>query len=257
MTTTDTLIEQAAKACVNARKGIALTGAGISVESGIPPFRGKGGLWEKIDPMKYAHIDALERNPKEVWQILFMGITDVLSKAAPNDGHLGLQRLEALGVLQTIITQNVDGLHQAAGSSDVIEFHGTHTVLRCMQCTQRYDWQAVTLDTIPPRCSCGADLRPDVVLFGEAIDVGLLHRSQRLAASCDLMLVVGTSATVEPAAYLPIIAKQSGAFIVEINPEPTPLTRQISNVTLLGPAGEMMNGIISAVQTLRTEKKAK
>lgn len=254
MTTTDTLIEQAAQACVNAQKGVALTGAGISVESGIPPFRGKGGLWEKIDPLKYAHIDALERNPEEVWRVLFVGIADVLTKAAPNDGHTGLQRMEALGILQTIITQNVDGLHQAAGSSDVIEFHGTQTVLRCMQCDQRYDWQKVPLETIPPKCSCGSYLRPDVVLFGEAIDIALLHRSQVLASSCDLMLVVGTSATVEPAAYLPIIAKRSGAFIIEINPEPTPLTHHISNVTLLGPAGEMMSRIVSKVETLLPAK---
>ena len=248
MTSLNSQIEKAAIACANARKGIALTGAGISVESGIPPFRGKGGLWEKIDPMKYAHIDALENNPAEVWEVLFMGITELLETARPNDGHLGLWRLEQMGALQTIITQNVDGLHQVAGSSDVIEFHGTHTVLRCMQCHRRYGWQEVTFETIPPRCACNAYLRPDVILFGEGIDMGLLQRSQMLAATCDLMLVVGTSATVEPAAYLPIIAKQNGAFIIEINPEPTPLTHHISDVALLGPAGEVMNGIVTLVE---------
>ncbi len=251
MTTPASPIEQAAMACANACKTIALTGAGISVESGIPPFRGKGGLWEKIDPIKYAHIDALESNPERVWQVLFLGIGEVLEKARPNDGHIGLERLEKLGALQTIITQNVDGLHQMAGSTDVIEFHGTHAVLRCSRCRASFDWKEISLDTVPPKCTCGAFLRPDVVLFGEAIDMGLLQRSQMLAATCDVMLVIGTSATVEPAAYMPIIAKQNGAFIIEINPEPTPLTHRISDVTVLGPAGEAMNQIVARVEAIR------
>ncbi len=245
------LIEQAAVACAGARKGVALTGAGISVESGIPPFRGKGGLWEKIDPMKYAHVAAFENNPAEVWEVLFLGISDVLETAVPNAGHKGLQALEDIGVLQTVITQNVDGLHQLAGNSDVIEFHGTHAFLRCSVCEQRRDWKSVPLDTIPPKCSCGGVLRPDVVLFGEMIDPHLLQRSQLLAANCDVMLVIGTSATVEPAASLPVIAKHSGAFIIEINPEPTPLTHRISDVTLLGPAGEIMAEMVDRVRKIK------
>ncbi|RJQ70217.1 MAG: NAD-dependent deacylase [Desulfobacteraceae bacterium] len=251
MTDLSSLIEQSAQACARARRGVALTGAGISIESGIPPFRGKGGLWEKIDPMKYAHIEALERNPAEVWQVLFLGIADHLTKAAPNAGHKGLHRLEQMGVLQTIITQNVDGLHQAAGSGDVIEFHGTHARLRCMSCHQSALWHTVSLEVIPPRCGCGGFLRPDVVMFGELIDTALLQRSQTLAATCDVMLVVGTSATVEPAAYLPVLAKHNSAFIIEINPEPTPLTHRISDVTLLGPAGEMMDRLVNKVADLR------
>jgi NAD-dependent deacetylase len=230
---------------------VALTGAGISVESGIPPFRGKGGLWEKIDPMKYAHIDALEADPEEVWRVLFMGIGEILLHARPNAGHTGLRRLEELGVLQTVITQNVDGLHQKAGSGDVIEFHGSHAVLRCMRCSQRFDWQAVPLEKIPPVCACGAFLRPDVIMFGEPIDMGLLQRSQMLAAQCDVMLVVGTSATVQPAAYLPVIAKRNGACIIEINPEPTELTHHISDLTLLGPAGAVMDALVGKVEKLR------
>ncbi len=247
MTSSTPLFEQAVAACARARKAVALTGAGISVESGIPSFRGKGGLWEKIDPMKYAHIDALENNPAEVWQVLFRGIADLLQTAVPNAGHTGLWRLEQMGILQTVITQNVDGLHQKAGSSDVIEFHGTHAVLRCMGCHVRSDWEVFSGDQIPPVCPCGAYLRPDVVMFGEPIDVGLLRRSRMLAARCDVMLVIGTSATVEPAAYLPLIAKDNGAFIIEINPEATPLTDRISDVTLLGPAGEMLDRIVAAV----------
>ena len=255
MTTSDAALERAAMACAGARKAVALTGAGISVESGIPPFRGRGGLWEKIDPMKYAHVAAFENDPAEVWKVLFLGISHVLEKARPNAGHQGLWRLEEMGVLQTVITQNVDGLHQQAGHRDVIEFHGTHAFVRCSVCGRRSDWRSVPLEVIPPRCECSGVLRPDVVLFGEMIDPRLLQRSQQLAAGCDVMLVIGTSATVEPAASLPVIAKHSGAFIIEVNPEPTPLSHRISDVTLLGSAGEVMEQMASMVQRLRSNRQ--
>jgi NAD-dependent deacetylase len=244
-------VERAAETLASARQTIALTGAGISVESGIPPFRGKGGLWEKIDPMKYAHISAYERDPAEVWNVLFMAMKTDLEKAQPNKGHHGLFRLEQLGLLNTIITQNIDGLHQQAGNQDVIEFHGTFASQSCMTCWQRIDSSRVDLAQLPPRCSCGGTLRPDVVMFGEPIDTANLHRAQMLASTCDAMLVVGTSATVEPAAYLPVIAKRSGATIVEINPNRTSLSDRISDITLLGPAGEMMRQLVAAVEQLR------
>jgi NAD-dependent deacetylase len=244
-------VEQAAAALASGRKSIALTGAGISVESGIPPFRGNGGLWEKIDPMKYAHISAYQRDPADVWNVLFLALKTHLEKAQPNKGHHGLYRLEQLGLLSTVITQNIDGLHQKAGNRDVIEFHGTFTRQSCMTCLRGIDSNRVDLAQLPPRCSCGGILRPDVVMFGEPIDAAHLHRSQALASACDTMLVVGTSATVEPAAYLPVIAKRSGATIVEINPEPTPLSNQISDITLFGPAGEIMGRLVDAVEQLR------
>ncbi len=244
-------LEQAARALVSARHTIALTGAGISVESGIPPFRGKGGLWEKIDPMKYAHISAYQRHPAEVWKVLFMALKADLEKARPNKAHLGLFRLEQLGLLNTIITQNIDGLHQQAGSQDVIEFHGTFASQSCMNCRRRIDSKRVDLAQLPPRCSCGGTLKPDVVMFGEPIDAGILHRARMLASTCNAMLVVGTSATVEPAAYLPVIAKRSGATVVEVNPNRTPLSDHISDMTLLGPAGEIMGQLVAAVEQLR------
>ncbi len=244
-------IEQASRILSKAQHAIALTGAGISVESGIPPFRGKGGLWEKIDPMKYAHIDAYERDPVEVWEVLFLGLREVLEKAVPNAGHRGLCRLEALGVLQTIVTQNIDGLHQQAGSRDVIEFHGTFATQHCMRCGRHVASSTVSVAVLPPRCECGGNLRPDVVMFGELIPMDHLQRAQMLASNCDVMLVVGTSATVEPAAHLPIIAKRAGAAIIEINPESTPLTRQISDVTLLGTAGRVVGELAAAIEQLR------
>ncbi len=128
----DSQIKSAARDLAAAGRVVALTGAGISVESGIPPFRGKGGLWEKIDPMEYAHIDAFMKDPAKVWQVLIREMKDVVDKARPNTAHLGLARLETLGILKTIITQNVDGLHQMAGNTDVIEFHGNFAWQRCM-----------------------------------------------------------------------------------------------------------------------------
>jgi NAD-dependent protein deacetylase/lipoamidase len=246
-------IQQAAAALVACRSAVALTGAGISVESGIPPFRGPGGLWEKIDPMRYAHIDAFRQDPAAVWRVLFMTLKQVVEKARPNAGHMGLRHLEQMGILKTIITQNIDGLHQLAGSSDVIEFHGTFTTHSCLACGRVLDSRQVSLDLLPPCCACGGLLRPDVVMFGEMITTDHLQRAQMLAATCDAMLVVGTSATVQPAAYLPVIAKRSGAAIVEINAERTSLTGTISDVTLLGRAGQIMQELVAATNRLLTK----
>jgi NAD-dependent deacetylase len=245
----DTDIQQAALALNRARKTVALTGAGISVESGIPPFRGPGGLWEKYDPMKYAHVSAFEQNPAEVWQVLFLSLKRHLENARPNEAHLGLYRLQQMGKLQTVITQNIDGLHQRAGNDDVIEFHGTFATYRCMVCSRPVLLADLDFDALPPRCGCGGVIRPDVVMFGEAIPFEALQRSQILAATCDVMLVIGTSATVEPAAHLPRLAKRSGALIIEINAEKTPLSRHISDVTLLGGAGAVMRQLLGALET--------
>ncbi|MGD8835718.1 MAG: NAD-dependent deacylase [Desulfobacteraceae bacterium] len=249
-------IQQAVMALTRARSAVALTGAGISVESGIPPFRGKGGLWEKIDPMKYAHIDAFKRNPGQVWDVLFMGLNDALKNAEPNDGHIGLSKLESMGLVQTIVTQNIDGLHQQAGSKDVIEFHGSFASQHCMECGRSVESRKVCLKQLPPKCRCGGILRPDVVMFGEVIPSDHMQRAQMLAANCDVMMVVGTSATVEPAAYLPIIAKRAGATIIEINPEATPLTHQVSDIVLLGQAGRVMRELMETVKNIHAGKRA-
>jgi NAD-dependent deacetylase len=243
-----TQIQQAVRALLSSGTTVALTGAGISVESGIPPFRGKGGLWEKIDPMKYAHIDAFEKDPGEVWEVLFSDLKNVLDKAVPNEGHLGLSQLERMGLLQTIVTQNIDGLHQQAGSKDVIEFHGSFSSQHCMNCGAGVDSRTLSMEQLPPKCTCGGILRPDVVMFGEMIPPGALQRAQMMASACEVMMVVGTSATVEPAAYLPVIAKRSGATVIEINPESTPLTGQITDIALIGEAGRVMRELVDAAK---------
>ncbi len=242
------LIEKAAKQISEAKSVVALTGAGISVESGIPPFRGKGGLWEKIDPMSVAHIDALKKDPEMVWRVLIKSMKLVLDEARPNAGHIGLAELEKLGILQTVITQNVDGLHQMAGNSDVIEFHGTFAWQRCMECNQSIETSQVDMTTIPPQCACGGILRPDAVFFGEMIPAEELMRSQKASANCDIMIVIGTSAMVEPAASMPFVAKNNNAVIIEINPEPTQLTTRISDLSLMGSAGSIMPRLVKAVQ---------
>jgi len=247
----DTLIHRAIDHLKSARRAAALTGAGISIESGIPPFRGKGGLWEKFDPMEIAHIDAFLADPARVWRVLVKDLKDIIDRARPNDGHKGLARLETMGLLQTVITQNIDGLHQMAGNTDVIEFHGTFAWQRCMRCEKRMETRKVDASVLPPRCGCGGILRPDAVFFGEMIPPVALWRSQEVASRCDVMLVVGTSAIVQPAASMPIIAKQSGAVVIEINPEPTPLTGAISNYLIRGRAGEVMNRIISGLEAKR------
>jgi NAD-dependent deacetylase len=250
MTKMEDLYRRAARDIAEARHIVALTGAGISVESGIPPFRGPGGIWEKLDPMEYAHIDAFLRDPARVWRVLIADMKTVLDRARPNDAHKGLAHLERMGKLKTIITQNVDGLHQAAGSSDVIEFHGSFAWQRCLFCGQRVTTAAVDMTEIPPRCACGGVFRPECVFFGEMIVPVNLSRSQAAAAQCDLMLVVGTSAMVQPAALMPDIARQTGAKVIEINFEPTPLTGHVAHYSLPGKAGATFNAILAELEAV-------
>ncbi|VTR67608.1 NAD-dependent protein deacylase 2 [Desulfosarcina cetonica] len=240
--------ENAVNVLTQAKKAVALTGAGISVESGIPPFRGKGGLWEKIDPMKYAHIDAFLEDPKTVWDVLIKNMKTVLDKAHPNAAHTGLADLEQLGILQTVITQNVDGLHQRAGNRDVIEFHGSFARMHCQSCDWAIETAQVDLSEIPPRCGCGGFLRPDCIFFGELIPHEALFRSQQVSAACDVMLVIGTSATVQPAASMPFIARDNGAVVIEINPEPTSLTQRISHLPLMGAAGTILPRLVGTIR---------
>jgi len=244
------LIRRAAEDLAAAENVVALTGAGISNESGIPPFRGKGGLWERFDPMEFAHIDALLRDPAKVWKVLVKEMKEIVDRAEPNDGHKGLAELEVRNKLKTIITQNIDGLHQAAGNTDVIEYHGTFAWQRCMDCSKKYETRNVDVSRIPPRCDCGGILRPDAVFFGEMIPAEALWRSRQAATDCDLMLVVGTSAVVQPAAMIPVIAKESGAKIVEINPERTPLTVEVSDYLIMGEAGEVIHQILDAMEKI-------
>ena len=226
---------------------VALTGAGISVESGIDPFRGEKGLWAKYSPEEYAYIDAFYENPAKVWQML-SELLGIIISSKPNNGHTGLADLEEMGYLSSIITQNVDGLHQAAGSRNVIEFHGNNCWLLCIECSKRYETGPDIIKNIPPHCECGGILRPDVVFFGEAIPQKAMVKAYANAKSCDLMLVIGTSAIVSPASEIPLVAKESGAKIIEINPEPTPLTDQAADLTIYEKAGTAIPLIVNELK---------
>lgn len=218
---------------------VALTGAGISVESGIPSFRGAGGLWEKYDPFEYAHIQSFLRQPVKVWRML-MELEEVIRRAQPNPAHLALAELERLGKLTAVITQNVDNLHQAAGSRRVIEFHGNARRYVCLRCRRQIPETEVDLSQLPPFCPCGGLIKPDIVFFGEEIPPEASREAFSLAETCDLMLVIGTSAAVMPASYLPFTAKNHGALIVEINPETTSLTRRLTDYYLRSSASQVL-----------------
>ncbi len=254
MTRTDD-IDAAARILRDAKVAVALTGAGISVDSGIPDFRSPGGLWERFDPMEYATIEAFVSSPRKVWSMLFE-MMDVVESARANPGHTALAELEAMGRLDAIVTQNIDNLHQAGGSRRVIDFHGNSRRLVCLRCgradgAERFAQLRELSTPPPPECvECGAILKPDVVLFGEAIPDRAARDAAILAASCDLMLVIGTSAMVYPAAGLPVTAKSRGAKIIEINLEPTHLTGTLADLTIMGGATQVLPALVERVRAL-------
>jgi NAD-dependent deacetylase len=225
----------------------ALTGAGISVESGIPAFRGTQGLWDRFDPMEYATIEAFSADPGKAWR-MFAELLSLLLSAEPNSAHRGLSVLEQTGRLKSVITQNVDGLHQAAGSREVIEYHGSVRELVCLSCWNRYPLGRWKPGDPPPRCSCGTILKPDIVLFGEPIPWGAQAAAEAEAKVCGALLVIGTSAQVYPACELPEIAREHGAVVIEINTEETPLTRSITDLFLKGKATEVVPLLVGALR---------
>jgi NAD-dependent deacetylase len=242
------VIKKAAQAISHSTKTIALTGAGISVESGIPDFRSPGGLWERFNPIEYGTIGAFQTNPEKVWQML-REVSCLLARARPNPAHTGLGRLQELRLLQAIITQNVDNLHQEGGATSVIEYHGNAKTLSCLWCKQRYNSDELGTQ-IPPRCSCGKILKPDVVFFGEPIPIRALQESYELASSCRALLIVGTSGEVTPANTIPETAKRAGATIIEVNVEPTILTEYVTDIFLQGKASEMIAELVREVETI-------
>jgi NAD-dependent protein deacetylase/lipoamidase len=239
-------INDAADIIVDSSLTLALTGAGISVESGIPDFRSAGGLWARFDPAEYATISAFRSNPEKVWEML-REMEDVVNSARPNSAHTGLGELENLGYLHYIITQNVDNLHQQGGSRNVIEYHGNASTLSCLWCGKRYEVEEKRGE-YPPRCECSQILKPDVIFFGEAIPAEAMNRSFQLASSAKALMVVGTSAVVSPVNTIPAVTKQNGAKIIEINKERTHLTDSLTDVFLQGSAGAILSELVDAVK---------
>jgi NAD-dependent deacetylase len=245
----DIFLQEAADLIRRHRRLVAFTGAGISVESGIPDFRSKGGLWERFDPREYATIRAFKKDPAKVW-LMLQEIDQLIRKARPNPAHYALAELEAMGRLLGVITQNVDNLHRAAGSKNVIEYHGNAQRFVCLNCRGRWPREALDLEATPLYCYCGGLIKPDVVFFGEPIPEEALEAANSLVASCDLMLIIGTSGEVAPANILPEVAKDHGAIILENNLEHTRLSLYISDYFLRGPAGVVWPQVMQHLRQL-------
>ena len=210
---------------IDAKKIVFVTGAGISQESGIPTFRGTDGLWRKYDPMQLATIDAFYENPKLVWEWYEDRRKNILN-AKPNPGHQAIADLERFKDV-TVLTQNIDGLHQRAGSSHVLELHGSIIRIKCTVCDFE-DNITSSFETLPPKCNkCGNILRPDVVWFGEPLPQKVWNKAIIEANTCDIMIIAGTSLVVSPANTLPIYAKQNNAVLIEINPEQTQMSSEM------------------------------
>ena len=206
-------------------------------------------MWERFDPAEYATIGAFLADPAKVWRMLSEMI-EVLKKAAPNPGHSALAELERMGILRSVITQNIDMLHQAAGSRKVIEFHGNPKELVCIACWKRYPSLEKIEEGIPPRCVCGAILKPNIVFFGEPIPWAAQEESEIEAGECRALLVIGTSAQVTPASEIPRIAKSHGAFVIEINPEETSLTEKVADIHLQGKASDSLKRLIQELKRI-------
>jgi NAD-dependent deacetylase len=237
-----TQIEQAREWIAAAENVAVLTGAGISAESGIPTFRGDGGLWREHKPEELATPEAFARDPKLVWE-WYDWRRQLISKAVPNAAHKALVKLEIRKRGFTLITQNVDGLHDLAGNGKILKLHGDIWRMRCVECGANFPNRRVPLPKIPPHCACGGMARPGVVWFGEPLPEGMMKEAEHAAESAQVLLVIGTSAVVYPSASLIPYAKQSGARVIEINTEPTAATG-IVDCALHGPAGEILPQLI-------------
>ncbi|MBU1010911.1 MAG: NAD-dependent deacylase [Bacteroidetes bacterium] len=234
------LAKEAAGILVSGKYSIAFTGAGISAESGIPPFRGEGGIWNKYDP-RMLDIGFFLIQPAESWQAIRDIFYTYFATIKPNAAHRTLAKWEQNGLINSVITQNIDNLHRDAGNKTIFEFHGNLCRLICIDCATPYEAGNVDLSMLPPYCpSCLGLLKPDFVFFGEGIPQEAFNGSTEAAMNCDVMLIIGTSGEVAPANQLPLIAKRKGATIIEVGMEPSTYTHSITDVFLLGKAGEVL-----------------
>lgn len=229
---------------------VAFTGAGVSAESGVPTFRGTEGIWQKFKPEELASMNAFRRNPALVWE-WYAHRKSIIATIQPNAGHYALAGMERMFPQFSVITQNIDNLHRRAGSTTVYELHGNIERNYCISCGASYGDKEVHLEQGVPLCAaCGGWVRPDVVWFGEFLPEEQWNASVRASGSADVFLSIGTSGVVYPAASLPILAKRRGAFLAEINPEPTPLT-DVADEFLQGPSGVILPALVNSVAEAR------
>lgn len=241
---------KAAEKILDSNYTACFTGAGISVESGIPPFRGANGLWSKYDP-NILDLEQFHADPKPSWKVIKEIFYDFFGEAKPNDAHKVLAKMEAEGLLNDIITQNIDNLHQEAGSKTVHEFHGNSQRLSCTKCDKTYEPEPQILQSLPPLCDCGALLKPDFIFFGEMIPKDAMQASWQAAEQAEVFLLIGSTGEVYPASQVPVIAKQNGATIIEVNIGTSLFTNQITDILLLGKASEVMNKLYQTIQNIK------
>lgn len=238
------MYKKAAEAIRNAKRVIAFTGAGISVESGVPSFRGEDGIWNNYDP-KTLGLSYFKENPKESWEVIREIFYKYFGKAKPNAAHIALAKMEKAGLLRAIITQNIDNLHQEAGSKTVYEFHGNSQKLICLDCGKKNKVSEYTFKKIPPRCKkCRGLMKPDFVFFEERISIDVLYDSFEEAENADVVIVIGTTGEVMPAGFVPRIARRSGAVIIEINPEESAFTLSLTDIFIQEKAGKAMTELL-------------
>jgi len=237
----------------NARSVVFFTGAGISAESGIPTFRGNEGLWKKFRPEELANFDAFIRNPDLVWE-WYQYRRKIVEEAKPNKGHLAIAEMENYFEDVSVITQNVDNLHSRAGSTKIFELHGNIERNYCIDCKTFYTHEELNEAGGVPKCKlCGGLIRPDVVWFGEPLPQNVFSSAERAARKSDVCFVVGTSAVVYPAAYIPDSAKSGGSYVVEVNIEPTDLSYRV-DYSITGKAGEILPAVLEEVKKLKTKE---
>lgn len=238
--TDDILISKAAEILKKSKYTIAFTGAGISVESGIPPFRGELGLWNKYDP-KVLDINYFIQYPEDSWISIREIFYDFFASSKPNIAHNVLAKMEEKELLKSIVTQNIDNLHYEAGNKTVYEFHGNSKKLKCLECGELTNVNSADLQILPPRCAKdGSILKPDFIFFGEGIPPDAYEMSFIAAKKCEACIIIGSTGEVVPASYIPHKAKEFGATIIEINPEESSFTNQITDIQLKGRAGDIM-----------------
>ncbi|MCP3873839.1 MAG: NAD-dependent deacylase [Desulfobacteraceae bacterium] len=241
---------KAAQIIKSSKRCVAFTGAGISVESGIPPFRGENGLWNKYDPQTF-EIQYFYNNTKRSWEVIREIFYDLFGKVTPNAAHYSLAELEANDMLSSVITQNIDNLHYDAGSKTVHEFHGSLKTLVCLKCKAKYKISEIDLNILPPTCAkCGGILKPDVIFFGEAIPEPAKTNSFNETKKADCFILIGTTGTVAPANTIPSAAKSNGAKIVEINPYVSEYTHSVTDIFLKDKAAFAMEKLMEEIDKL-------
>jgi NAD-dependent deacetylase len=240
MTSIHLQAEEIAQLILESNNSVAFTGAGISAESGIPPFRGEGGIWSRYNP-EVLELDYFFRWPLKSWTVIKEIFYNYFGDVKPNAGHNILAKWENEGILNAVITQNIDNLHQMAGSSEVYEFHGTTARLICTVCNTTFSSEIILSKEMPPLCAdCNGLLKPDFIFFGEGIPSKAYQKSIDAARKCKLFFIIGTSGEVSPANQIPVLAKESGAKIIEINKETSLYTKRISDYFLMGSSGEIL-----------------